>query len=173
MSERPDTVRIAGIERESIVDGPGIRFVVFAQGCPHRCMGCHNEATHDFFGGREIEIEKILVEIEKNPLLSGVSISGGEPFAQPEAFLSLAEKLKERNINVLMYSGYTYEELIALSRNNGSIKGLLDNIDVLIDGRFVLEKRDLLLAFRGSSNQRYIDMNETRKLGRVVTVEEG
>ena len=168
MKKKPDAIRVAGIARESIVDGPGIRFVVFAQGCPHKCMGCHNEATHDFSGGEDCDIEKILLEVEKNPLLSGVTFSGGEPFSQPEGFLCLAERLKERNINILAYTGYTYEELVALSRGNESVSKLLDNIDTLIDGRFVLEKRDLRLTFMGSSNQRCIDMNATRRQGRVV-----
>jgi len=170
MKEKPDTVRIAGIVKESIVDGPGIRFVVFAQGCPHRCKGCHNEATHDFSGGEDYEIEKIVSEAVKNPLLSGVSFSGGEPFSQPEGFLNLAFGLKEKGMNILAFTGYTYEELLSLSRKNESIGKLLQNIDILIDGRFVLEKRDLMLKFRGSSNQRMIDMNATRAAGKAVLV---
>ena len=171
MSSKPDAIRIAGLIRESIVDGPGVRFVVFAQGCPHMCRGCHNSETHDFSGGRECDAEKILLEVEKNKLLSGVTFSGGEPFCQPEAFSGLASKLKEKNINVLAYTGYTYEELIGISADNGSVGALLDNIDILIDGRFVWEERDLTGQFKGSSNQRYIDMNATRELGKLVTVE--
>jgi len=171
MSAKPDSIRIAGVVRESIVDGPGIRFVVFAQGCPHRCAGCHNEATHDFSGGHEYETDKIMAEIEKNPLLSGVTFSGGEPFCQPEGFFSLAVKLKRRGMNILSFTGYTYEELECLKEGNESIGGLLANIDILIDGRFVLEKRDLTLQFKGSSNQRYIDMNATRAAERLVEVE--
>ena len=168
MNEKQNFIRVAGIVRESIVDGPGIRFVVFAQGCPHRCMGCHNEATHDFSGGEDCEIEKIVSEIEKNPLLSGVTFSGGEPFAQPEGFLDLAVRLKEKNINIIAYTGYTYEELLDLSFENESVNGLLARIDILIDGRFVLEKRDLRLKFTGSSNQRIIDMDATRAQGKLV-----
>ena len=164
-------IRIAGVVKESIVDGPGIRYVVFAQGCPHNCKGCHNEAALDFSGGQEYETEKILSDAGKNPLLSGVTFSGGEPFSQPEAFLYLAVKLKEKNIHIVAYTGYTYEELVKLSEENEKIKKLLEHIDILIDGRFVLEKRDLTLQFKGSSNQRYIDMNAAREQGRPVILE--
>jgi len=171
MNEKPDAIRIAGVVRESIVDGPGIRYVVFAQGCPHGCKGCHNEATHDFSGGYVCETDKIVSEIEKNPLLSGVTFSGGEPFCQAGGFLSLARKLKERNTHIVSFSGYTYEELAALSETDEGVRGLLGCIDVLIDGRFVLEMRDLTLQFKGSSNQRYIDMNATRGSGALVVLE--
>jgi len=165
------TVRIAGVVKESIVDGPGIRYVIFAQGCPHHCKGCHNEATLDFAGGQEYGIEKIVFDIERTQLLSGVTFSGGEPFSQPDAFCELATRLKEKNVHILIYSGYTYEELIKLSEKNVAIKNLLGLTDILIDGRFDLEKRDLMLQFKGSSNQRYIDMNATRKQGTLVVLE--
>ena len=171
MSAKPVTIRIAGVVRESIVDGPGIRFVVFAQGCPHRCEACHNQATHDFSGGYDCETEKIVEEIEKNPLLAGVTFSGGEPFAQPAGFLDLAQKLKEKNINILAFTGYTYEELEDIARKNESVGELLRNLDVLIDGRFIFEKRDLTLKFRGSSNQRIIDLAATRERGEIVELE--
>jgi len=171
MNLEPDVIRIAGVVRESIVDGPGIRYVIFAQGCPHRCKGCHNEQALDFSGGKTIEIEKILNDIEKDPLISGVTFSGGEPFCQPEGFSELAVRLKEKDINIMAYTGYTYEELTALSAGDKKIKILLENIDILVDGRFVLEKRDLELQFKGSSNQRYIDMNATRKQRGLVILE--
>ena len=171
MNPKPDTIRIAGVVRESIVDGPGIRFVVFAQGCPHKCKGCHNEATHDFFAGTECGTEKIMSEIEKSRLLSGVTFSGGEPFCQPEGFLSLACKLKEKDINILAFTGYTYEELMRLQEENDSVRMLLDKIDTLIDGSFIWEERDLTQQFKGSRNQRYIDMNATRDTGRLVVLE--
>jgi len=166
-----NTIRIAGIVKESIVDGPGIRYVVFAQGCSHGCQGCHNEAALDFSGGEDYEIEQIISDIGKNPLLAGVTFSGGEPFSQPEAFLNLAAELKQRNINIWAYTGYTYDELIKLSEENQAIQKLLGHIDVLVDGRFVLEKRDISLQFKGSSNQRTIDMNATREQGGVVILE--
>ncbi|MCL1808470.1 MAG: anaerobic ribonucleoside-triphosphate reductase activating protein [Clostridiales bacterium] len=171
MSAKPGIIRVAGLVRESIVDGPGIRFVVFAQGCPHRCEGCHNEAALDFSGGYELETGKIMLEIEKNPLLSGVTFSGGEPFCQPEGFLRLARKLKEKNTHIISYSGYSFEDLEALAEQDEDVKELLGRIDILIDGRFAIEERDLALQFKGSANQRYIDMNATRESGGLVVLD--
>ena len=166
------TLRLAGVVRESIVDGPGIRFTVFAQGCPHHCKGCHNEGTHDFNGGVETEIDKILGEIDKNPLLSGVTFSGGEPFCQAEGFSALACEIKNRGLHLVTFSGYTYEELLlmsAMSEPKGeAVRTLLGLTDLLIDGRFELALRDLTLCFRGSQNQRLIDMNKTRETGKIV-----
>lgn len=172
MNEHRDTLRIAGIVRESIVDGPGIRFTVFCQGCPHRCEGCHNENTLDFAGGYDCAIDKIIAEIDKNPLLTGVTFSGGEPFCQPEGFLALAEKLQKRNLDITAFTGYTYEELLKLGQSRPIILELLDLIDLLIDGKFLLEQKDLTLQFRGSRNQRVIDMNGVRKEGRMIEYKE-
>ncbi len=166
--EKADSLRLAGIVRESIVDGPGIRFAVFCQGCPHHCEECHNPETHDFDGGTVCSIEKLLAEIDKDPLLAGVTFSGGEPFCQPEAFASLARKVKERNLSVVSFSGYTLEQLQELSVRKPAVGELLALTDILIDGPYQKEKRDLTLAFRGSSNQRVIDMNKTRAGGQVV-----
>lgn len=161
-----NSIRIAGVVRESIVDGPGIRFVVFCQGCPHHCEGCHNPDTHDFDGGYDCQIEKIVAAVEANPLLDGVTFSGGEPFCQPEAFYNLGIELKKRNLNLMAYSGYTYEELVSM--NNEAVDKLLSILDLLVDGRYVKEERDLTLLFRGSRNQRAIDMNLTRQNNQVV-----
>ena len=146
----PDKIRIAGVVRESIVDGPGLRFVVFCQGCPHGCPGCHNEATHDFSGGYDCEIEKILSAIEEDPLLDGVTFSGGEPLCQPAAFHVLAQEIKRRfpGKNIVTFTGYTYEELQPLAAQDPDLAGLLDLTDLLIDGRFVEAEKDLTLQFR-------------------------
>ena len=164
-----NSIRIAGVVRESIVDGPGFRFVVFCQGCPHGCPGCHNPATHDFEGGYDCELQKIIDAVDANPLLDGVTFSGGEPFCQPEAFYTLGVELKKRNLNLLAYTGYTYEELISME--DESVNKLLSILDLLVDGRFVLEERDLTLLFRGSKNQRVIDMNLTREKNQVILAE--
>jgi anaerobic ribonucleoside-triphosphate reductase activating protein len=161
-AQQGETIRIAGIVRESIVDGPGIRFVVFSQGCPHRCKGCHNEATHDFEGGYDCGINKILAEIDKNPLLQGVTFSGGEPFCQPGAFYRLGVEIKKRGLDLVAYSGYTLEELQAISKENPQVEKLLGLIDYLVDGPFLLEEKDLTLEFRGSRNQRFIRMVDVR-----------
>ena len=167
-----DTLRIAGIMRESIVDGPGIRFAVFCQGCPHDCPGCHNPETHDFNGGTEVSIEKILQAIDENPILKGVTFSGGEPTCQAEGFLHLAEETKARGLDITMFSGYTYEQLMARAEEEPALKRLLELTDLLIDGPFVKAKKDLTLQFRGSSNQRLIDMNATRQAGEIVLWEQ-
>jgi len=170
MINAENTIQIAGVVKESIVDGPGLRFVVFAQGCPHHCEGCHNPATHDFNGGYTCESQAIINAIDKDPILSGVTFSGGEPFHQAEAFYLLALKLKEKELNLLSFSGYTYEELISMGENNSYVIKLLNLLDLLIDGRFILEERDLTLNFKGSRNQRFIDLNQTRETGRIVEI---
>lgn len=153
-----EKLRIAGTVNESIVDGPGIRYVIFVQGCPHRCKGCHNPSTHDFDKGIEADIDKILSEIDSDPLLTGVTISGGEPFSQAEQLIELVDQIKLRNKHLLFYTGYTLDQLINKAVEDKSIEYLLSKIDVLIDGPFILEERDLELSFRGSRNQRIIKL---------------
>lgn len=162
------TIRIAGIIEESIVDGPGIRFVVFAQGCRHNCPGCHNPDTHSFTEGVSVPISKLLEQIAKNPLLDGVTFSGGEPFEQAEPFGKLAIALKEKGLNVITYTGYTFEEILEQRKKEPSWALLLANTDLLIDGPFLMEKRNLLLPFRGSENQRIIRVQESLAQGQVV-----
>jgi len=161
-------IKIAGLIKESIVDGPGIRMVVFAQGCKHHCPGCHNPETHSFEGGQLISIDSILEEAKKNPLLDGITFSGGDPFEQAEAFAQLAKKAKKLNLDIVTYTGYTYEFLL---KNLSSHKGwaeLLDETDILVDGKFELDKRNLLLKFRGSENQRIIDVKKTKAKKKIV-----
>ncbi len=170
-----ETLRIAGVVRESIVDGKGLRFVIFCQGCPHHCPGCHNPQTHDFAGGYDIDIEKIVTEIKKNPLLQGVTFSGGEPFCQAEAFAALGRKIKAirgMKLNIMSYSGYTLEQLQQMAEEDQGIADLLEVCDYLVDGPFILAQRDLTLKYRGSRNQRYIDMKKTRRKGEVVLAAE-
>lgn len=167
-----DKIRIAGIMRESIVDGPGIRFSIFCQGCPHDCPGCHNPETHDFEGGNDVSIKKLLTEIDKNRLLKGVTFSGGEPTCQAAAFAKLGEEIKKRGLTITLFSGFTYEQLMQRATDEPDLKKLLDLTDLLIDGPYVEAKRDLTLAFRGSSNQRLIDMEKTRQKGKIVLWEE-
>ncbi len=166
-----NSIRLAGVVRESIVDGPGLRFTVFCQGCPHGCEGCHNPATHDFDGGYDCEITKIIAAVDENPLLDGVTFSGGEPMCQPEAFANLAREIKKRGLNIVTYTGFTYEKLQEMSKSDEAVGELLELTDLLIDGPFILEKRDLTLLFRGSGNQRIIDMNKTRTEGRLCLAE--
>ena len=158
-------LRIAGTVNDSIVDGPGLRYAVFTQGCPHDCPGCHNPQTHDFSGGKDIDTSEILAQIRKNPLLDGLTLTGGEPFCQCTACGALAQGAHAHGLNVWCYSGYTFEELI-----NGKAEWrlLLQNIDVLVDGPFLLEKRSLDCRFRGSSNQRLIDVPKSLMANRAI-----
>ena len=133
-----DTLRIAGIVRESIVDGEGLRFVIFGQGCPHRCPGCHNPQTHDFSGGTVVPFSRLLSEIRKNPLLKGVTFSGGEPFCQAEAFARLARQIRTLpgKLDLTVYSGYTFEELLEKAKTEPGTAALLKEADFLIDGPY-------------------------------------
>ncbi len=156
-------IRIAGVVRESITDGDGIRFVLFVQGCPHHCPGCHNPQTHSFEGGTEADTEDILKEFNKNPLLSGITFSGGEPFCQPGPLAELGERIVKGGKNVTVFSGYTFERLWEMARENYDIMRLLRVADVLIDGPFILAEKSLNVRFRGSKNQRMIDLKRTLK----------
>ena len=161
---------LAGIVGDSIVDGPGIRTTVFCQGCPHRCEGCHNPETWDFGCGTPTQEEQILQIVQSNPLCRGVTFSGGEPFAQAEGFTRLAKLLKSQDYEVASYSGYTFEQLL---RGSPAQQELLGSIDVLIDGPFVQSEKSLELAFRGSRNQRIIDVPKSLAAGEVVCVTTG
>ena len=165
------TVRLSGIVSESVVDGLGFRMAIFTQGCKHNCKGCHNPQTHALDGGEVTDLKFILEEIEKDPLLDGITLSGGEPFLQPKPLAVLCREAHARGLDVWCYSGYTYEELCALAETDRDVRALLSEVDVLIDGRFVLEKLDLKLKFRGSSNQRILDMKKTRESGAPVWLE--
>ena len=153
-------IKIAGIVKESIVDGPGIRLVVFTQGCVHNCEGCHNPETHSFSDGYYIDIEEILNMVKANPLLDGITLTGRDPFHQGRNCGILANKVKTMGLNVVTYTGYTFEEIVNEMEINNSWKELLLATDILIDGKFDIDKKSMLLKFRGSSNQRIIDVEQ-------------
>lgn len=159
-------IRIFGIAPESIVDGKGIRLAIFVQGCCHSCEGCHNPESHPLDGGKLYDTAEIITMME-NPLLDGITLSGGEPLLQAEACRELAAVAHSKGLNVWCYTGFTYEQI-----RDGAVddKGLLDHVDVLVDGRFEIEKRSLDLLFRGSLNQRLIDVKSTRKTGNICIV---
>ena len=158
--------RIHGTAQDSIVDGPGIRFAVFVQGCPHHCEGCHNPASHDFAGGRETTTEEVIAQMTANPLLDGLTLSGGEPMCAPEACLELAKAAKAARLNVWCYTGYTWETLH--QEADPARLALLKAVDVLVDGPFILAERSLELKFCGSRNQRLIDVSKSLAAGEVV-----
>ncbi len=164
-------IRIAGTVEDSIVDGPGLRYVVFTQGCPHHCEGCHNPETHDFSGGKLTNTDKLYEQCVENPLTSGVTFSGGEPFCQAEALYELGYRMKQRGLHLMAYSGWTFEELLKKSEQEEYVGKLLSILDVLVDGRFELAKRSLMLKYRGSENQRIIDVQKSLAENCVIEVE--
>ena len=155
--------RISGIESESIVDGEGIRYVIFTQGCPHHCPGCHNPKTHSFKAGKLVGVNELLIDISKNKdYIDGITLSGGEPFCQSKQCSIIAEKAHEFGLTVWCYTGYLFEELYG--RNDE----LLNHIDILVDGPFVLEERSMDLDFRGSKNQRIINVPKSLLTKKVI-----
>ena len=159
-------MRIYGLQQDSIVDGPGFRFSCFVQGCPHGCPGCHNPDSHDSSGGREMTVEEVAEQLLGNPLTDGLTLSGGEPFAQPEDCLLLARAAHSHGMNVWGYTGWAFEHL----RDEGTAaqRALLAELDVLVDGPFLLDQRTLALPWRGSTNQRLIDVPASLAAGKAV-----
>jgi anaerobic ribonucleoside-triphosphate reductase activating protein len=161
-------LRLAGIVKESVVDGPGIRMVVFVQGCPHHCPGCHNPDSHDPAGGYESSTDDVIGAFPDGKLVRGVTLSGGEPFAQAEALVLVAAEAKKRGLSVVTYTGYRLEKLLEMGAQDPEIIELLHLTDIWVDGPFEQDRRDLDLAFRGSANQRLIDVPATLRQGKVV-----
>ena len=158
-------LNLSGLVSDSIVDGPGIRTIIFSQGCPHHCPGCHNPETWDFGCGTQVPVEAIVDIVKSNPLCRGVTFSGGEPFAQPEAFAQLAQLCKEAGLEVASYTGYTFEQLL---EGTPQQKKLLESVDVLIDGPFLQAEKSLEIAFRGSRNQRILNVPQSLATGKAV-----
>jgi anaerobic ribonucleoside-triphosphate reductase activating protein len=165
-------IRLASnLQYDSIVDGEGIRTVIWTQGCPHNCKGCHNPETHDCNAGILTDTEEIKKAILLYPNQDGITLSGGDPLFQPEASYDIASFAKKNNLNVWCYTGYTFEALLEKAKKDEIYMKLLKEIDVLIDGRFILEKRSLSLKYRGSSNQRIIDVQKSISENRIVTID--
>ena len=163
-----DSLRLYGLVTDSIVDGPGFRTSVFTQGCPHNCPGCHNPASHAFDAGTVWAIDEIEKKFSGNPLLSGITLSGGEPFMQAAGCAEVARRAHAKGLTVWTYSGFTYEQLMEKAATDPDVLALLQQTDVLVDGPFVLTQRSLELEFRGSSNQRLIDLAKTRAGGTLA-----
>lgn len=161
-------MRIAGFVEESIVDGPGFRIVIFFQGCAHHCYGCHNPETWDFEGGKEVSFDLIKKIIDDNPYADGITLSGGDPLYQIDASTEIAEYAKSKGLDVILYTGFLFEEVLEMTKANQRLKDLLNNVDTLIDGPFILEQRHLSLKFRGSRNQRIIDVKKSLMQNKIV-----
>ena len=158
------------IQKDSIVDGEGIRSVIWTQGCLHHCPGCHNPTTHSFDKGFVLDVEEVKKKIDLLEAQDGITFSGGDPMEQPEACAELARYCKQIGLNVWCYTGYTFEELMEKSKKEPTIMDFLQNIDVLVDGRFVLKEKSYDVVFRGSKNQRIIDVKKSLKLKKTTLV---
>lgn len=160
-------IRLAGIVEESVVDGPGIRYTIFTQGCTHHCIGCHNQGSHDVEGGFIVHCDKVISEINQTKYLAGVTFSGGEPFLQPKACSYIATRIK-KEYSIMAYTGYVLDDLLKLGEENPHILKFLHQIDILVDGPFIASLRSLNYRFKGSKNQRVIDLKKTFKENKIV-----
>lgn len=165
-------IRLAAyLQPDSIVDGEGIRTVIWTQGCPHNCHGCHNPETHDFEGGALVEIDEVFEIIDTLQGQTGITFSGGDPFMQSKQCSEIAKYAKDKGYNIWCYTGFTFEQLLKLAENKKEIMDFLETIDVLVDGKFDISKKSLDTVFAGSSNQRIIDVKNSLKDKEVVLVQ--
>jgi len=172
-SKKVEYIRLAAdLQTDSIVDGPGLRAVLWTQGCMHHCKGCQNPKTWDFNGGGLVPIDMVKEAIDELEYQTGLTLSGGDPMFQPEAILEIIKYAKNKGLNIWVYTGFTYEELKKMTKTKKIYQEIFKNIDVLVDGKFILKQRDLNILFRGSRNQRLIDMPKTLKKGEIVLFNE-
>ena len=164
-------IRLSGIAYESLVNGPGLRRVFFSQGCKHNCIGCFNEDTHDFYGGEEMDIDLLIDDLKENPMIQGVTFSGGDPLEQGEEFSYIARKVRELGLNIWCYTGYEFEYIIENIDKRQGWRELINNIDVIVDGKFDITKKKDGLKFKGSENQRIIDVKESLKNNKIKLIE--
>ena len=161
-------IRLAAyLQPDSIVDGEGIRTVLWTQGCPHHCPGCHNPDTHNFDAGALIEVEDVISELKKIKNQNGITLSGGDPVCQADACYEISKAAHEMGLNVWCYTGFTYEQMLL----NSKARRLLEQIDVLVDGKFLQEEKSYDIYFRGSRNQRIIDVPKSLEAEQVVLVD--
>ena len=165
------TIRLSGIAYESLVNGPGMRRVFFSQGCKHNCVGCFNPDTHDFNGGQLMNMDKLIEDVLINPIIKGITFSGGDPIEQADKFAYMAKAFKKVNLNIWCYTGYLFEELLEMSKEKVGIRELINNIDVLVDGKFEIKKKEEGLRFKGSTNQRIIDVKASLLNRHIVILE--
>lgn len=164
-------IRLSGIAYESLVNGPGIRRVFFSQGCIHNCKGCFNPDTHPFDGGEIRDMDELIQDVKENPMIKGITFSGGDPFEQADKFSYMAKEFKTLGLNIWSYTGYKFEYILAhLDRREGW-RDLINNLDGLVDGRFELENKKDGLRFKGSSNQRIIDVKKSLETGKIIEIE--
>lgn len=161
-------IRLAAyLQPDSIVDGEGVRTVLWTQGCPHACPGCHNPGTHDFDGGTLVDVDEVIAELQKVKNQDGITLSGGDPVCQSDACYEISKAAHEMGLNVWCYTGFTYEQMLL----NPKAKRLLEQIDVLVDGKFMLDEKSYDIYFRGSRNQRIIDVQKSLEEDKVILVD--
>lgn len=165
------TIKLSGIAYESLVNGPGMRRVFFAQGCKHNCKGCFNPDTHDFNGGEERDMDELIKDTLNNPILRGVTFSGGDPWEQADKFAYMAKVFKDNGLDIWSYTGYTFEYIIENKDERSGWNDLLNNIDVLVDGKFEEDKMKDGIKFKGSTNQRIIDVKESLRLNKIIIID--
>lgn len=164
-------IRLSGIAYESLVNGPGLRRVFFSQGCKHDCIGCFNPDTHNFNGGELRNMDELIEDVAINPMIKGITFSGGDPLEQADKFAYMAKKFKDLKLNIWCYTGYKFEDILRKFDEKKELKELLENIDVLVDGKFEIGNKKDGLKFRGSSNQRIIDVKKSLESGEVILKE--
>ncbi|MCR4672229.1 MAG: anaerobic ribonucleoside-triphosphate reductase activating protein [Lachnospiraceae bacterium] len=162
---------LSGEVRHSLVDGPGIRYTVFFQGCPHACPGCQNPDTHDMYAVSPVPVSEVIGRIRRERFLDGVTLSGGDPMAQPETLKAIADAVHEIGLSVWTYTGWTYEALLAGAAGEAAIEAL-HSIDVLVDGPFIMDLKSSECLYRGSTNQRLIDVQKSLESNRAVNWED-
>ena len=173
MLQNKDSIRLASdLQSDSIVDGPGLRTVIWTQGCGHKCPGCQNPQTWDFEGGADVPLDMVYEALDELEYQQGITFSGGDPMYQPYACTEIAKYCKDKGYNIWVYTGFTYEELMKMAKKDKIYLEFLKYVDVLVDGRFVMKERNLNLLFRGSSNQRLIDIPKTLEANEIVLFDE-
>ena len=173
MEQNKNEIRLAAdLQSDSIVDGPGLRTVIWTQGCSHNCRGCQNPQTWDFNGGALVPLDMVYEAIDELEYQQGITFSGGDPMYQPYPCTEIAKYCKKKGYNIWVYTGFTYEELMKMSEKDPIYLEFLKYVDVLVDGRFILKEKDLSILFRGSKNQRLIDIPKTLKSNEIVLFDE-
>ena len=171
MKSKKESVSIAGVKKHTTVNGPGVRYTVFMQGCEHGCKGCHNPETHDLGGGEEVSVKELIDDILATKYIDGVTLSGGDPLLQAEQCRDIVEALKSNGLDIWLYSGFTFDE-VAAGKAGEAAREVLDFIDVMVDGRFIESLKSEEHIWRGSSNQRLIDVRKSLDAGEIISFDD-
>ena len=164
-------IRLAAVLGDSMVNGKGLRKAFFSQGCSHQCPECFNPHTWPFEGGQMCDIDELVKETLRESYLNGVTFTGGDPFQQPGPFAYMAEQFHKNGVNIWCYTGFTFEELLSLAKTDKNVQRMLDNIDVIVDGPFDKNKKSDQILYRGSYNQRIIDVPASLSSKKVVVLD--